>query len=370
MTQRIEFLNMSQRIQPFFSNTTQRVAPFFFEYDAKSWTLFLSIRRKELNPFLWIWRKEMTTFFFHLTQRIEPFYQEVWLTELNCVSKKDSNNGALFKGLIELNLLWTSSQYDSKSWSLFQHDAKNWTFLVFQYDSKNCFFQNAQGIQPPFHMNYFFTWLELNSFLINTTQRVEFFHKKWLKALNTFLNLTERVELFLHWTQRIEIFFSTIWLKELSLFLYESTIEFALKKQQESPSQIMTQRIEPFRNMTHRTDFFETKKTHRIEPFFSLTEVNPSFHHDSQYWTLLFNMTRRMIFFWLTQKLKWISRTWLKELSPNFLKNDSKNWTLFKWLIELSLFYEPLLNKSWTFYLTQRIEPFFCIWLKKSNPFF
>ena len=109
LTQRIEpssFFSMSQRIGVFlvwlkqlnflkwvkefdlFSNTTQRVEPFFFEYDAQSWTLFLSIRRKELNRFLWIWRKEMNTFFFHLTQRIEPFYQEVWLKALSRVSKK------------------------------------------------------------------------------------------------------------------------------------------------------------------------------------------------------------------------------------------------------------------------------------------
>ena len=94
MTQTIEFFKYESKISTLFSNT-QRVAPFFFEYDAKSWTLFLSIRRKELNLFLWIWRKEMNTFFFHLTQRIEPIYQEVWLKELSRVSKKDSKNVTL-----------------------------------------------------------------------------------------------------------------------------------------------------------------------------------------------------------------------------------------------------------------------------------
>ena len=54
-----------------------------------------------------------------------------------------------------------------------------------------------------------------------------------------------------------------------------------------------------------------------------------------------------------------------------YFNNDSKNWTLCKWLIELSLFHEPLLNKSWIFlFLTQRIELFFWIWLNYSNPFF
>ena len=175
--------NMARRIELFLFSMSQRMGVFlvwlkelnfliwvkdfnpFFKY-AKSYTLFLSIRRKELNPFLWIWRKEMNTFFFHLTQRIETFDQEIWLKELSRVSKKDSKNGTLYKGLIELNLfLWTSSQYDSKSWSLFFNMTRRIEpFFVFQYDSKNWFFQNAQGIEPLFHMNYFFTWLELNFF--------------------------------------------------------------------------------------------------------------------------------------------------------------------------------------------------------------
>ena len=51
-----------------------------------------------------------------------------------------------------------------------------------------------------------------------------------------------------------------------------------------------------------------------------------------------------------------------QRIEPFFVcfNNDSKNWTLCKWLIELSLFHEPLLNKSWIFlFLTQRIELFF-----------
>ena len=134
------------------------------------------------------------------------------------------------------------------------------------------FFQNAQGIEPLSHMNYFLTWLELNSFLINTTQRVEFFHKKWLKALNTFLNLTERVEPFLHWTQRIELFFQQYDSKNWAFFCMSPKLNF-LKKKEESPSQKMTQRIDPFRNMTHS-----------IEPFFST-------------W-----LKEWFFFFWLTQK--------------------------------------------------------------------
>ena len=53
-----------------------------------------------------------------------------------------------------------------------------------------------------------------------------------------------------------------------------------------------------------------------------------------------------------------------QRIEPLFFNNDSESWTLCKWLIELSLFYEPLLNKSWIFlFLTQRIEPIFWMWL-------
>ena len=42
MTQRIEpfnFLNMTQRIEPFFQNITQKIEP-FSKYDSKNWTFF------------------------------------------------------------------------------------------------------------------------------------------------------------------------------------------------------------------------------------------------------------------------------------------------------------------------------------------
>ena len=74
------------------------------------------------------------------------------------------------------------------------------------------------------------------------------------------------------------------------------------------------------------------------------------------------------------------SQKMTQRIEPLFVcfNNDSKNWTLCKWLIELSLFHEPLLNKSWIFlFLTQRIELFFeydsinrthfFMWLKNWN---
>ena len=124
--------------------------------------------------------------------------------------------------------------------SFFQYDAKNWTFLVFQYDSKNWtfFFKNVQGIEPLFHMNYFFTWLELNSFSINTTQREEFFTKNDSKCWTLLFNMSQRIffwltqkkiepcvkrkvsksGLFFFWFWSKELFLFSTWLEELNLF--------------------------------------------------------------------------------------------------------------------------------------------------------
>ena len=201
---------MSQRIQPFFQirrkelhpfslNTTQRIEPFFFKMTQRIWPFSLKN-----------YAKNRTILSRNMTQRSEP-----------CVKKKDSKNGTLYMGLIELNLfLWTSSQYDSKSWSLFSvwcEELNLSCFPIWLKELNLFFFQNAQGIEPLFHMNYFFTWLELNSFLINTTQRI-FFHEKWLKVLNTFEFDWKSCSFFCIGLKELN-FFSTIWLKELSLFL-------------------------------------------------------------------------------------------------------------------------------------------------------
>ena len=321
------FFSNTRRVAPFSFNTTQRVEPFFFQYDAKNWTLFFEYDAKKWTPFSFIWRKELK----HL------FDQEIWLKELNRVSKKDSKNGTLYKRLTHriepfYEPLLNMTQRVEVFFSIWREELNLSCFPIWLKELN--FFQNAQGIEPLFHMNYFFTWLELNSFLINTTQRVEFFSK-----------MTQSVEHLLEFDWKCWNF--CIGLKELNFFqpyysknwaFFCMNPKFIFFKKKLISSQKKTQRIEPFRNMTHRIEFFETKKTHRIEPFFSLTEVNPSFQHESQYWTLLFNMTQRMIFFWLTQK-NWIE----------FLEYDSKNWA-------------RIFSK-----MTRRIELFLEEWLKELN---
>ena len=188
MTQRIEFFNMSQRFQPFFQirkelhpfsfNTTQRIEPFSLNMTQRNEHLFLSCDSKNWN----IWSRNMT-------QRIEP-----------CVKKKktDSKNVTLFKGLIELNLfLWTSSQYDSKSWSLFfKMTRRIEPFLFSNMTQRIDFFKMLKELNLSSIWITFLHDSNWTLFLINTTQRVEFFTKNdskcwtpfwiWLKELNLF----------------------------------------------------------------------------------------------------------------------------------------------------------------------------------------
>ena len=240
----------------------------------------------------------MNTFFFHLTQRIEPFYQEVWLKALSRVSKKDSKNVTLVKGLIEFNLFYELLiNMTQKSWSLFfffNMTRRIGPFLFSNMTQRIELFQNAQEIEPLFHMNYFFTWLELNSFLINTTK-----------------------------SQRVEL-----------------------------SSQKMTQRKRwtPFRNMTHRIEFFWNEK-------------------DSLNWTLLFNMThsiepffstwlKEWIFFWLTQKIE-----------PCVKRKVSKSGTFFSEVKNCFLSFSTWLEELIFLNMSQWIEPFSWIWPTELNLF-
>ena len=144
---------------------------------------------------------------------------------------------------------------------------------------------------------------------------------------------------------RIEPLFLELWLIELNSFLWLIELNLFLS---------MIQRIESlFEYDSKNRIFFEAKKTHRIEPFFSPTETNPSFQYDAKNWTFLVfqHDSKNWIFFEsIKKKLNRISRIWLKELRTNFVKNDAKNWTFFSIrLNDLNLFleYDP---QNWTFF--------------------
>ena len=222
------------------------------------------------------------------------------------------------------------------------------------------------------------------------THRIELFFFEPL------LNMTNRVEVFFSMTQRIEpfffawltelnLFFLELWLIELNLFKWLIEWNLFLWLIELNPSLwlielnvflSMIQRIEFFFWVWPNRIFFEAKKTHRIEPFFSPTEVNPSFQYDAKNWTFLVfqHDSKNWIFFWLTQKkMNRISRIWLKELRTNFVKNDSKNWTFSGRMTQRS---EPCVkrkdSKSGTSLYSEVKNCFFSFstWLEELNLFF
>ena len=208
--------------------------------------------------------------FFQKSQIIDFF--SVWLKELNLVSKKKrlrESNFLFKKWLIELNLfLWTSFQYDSKSWSLFSfwleelkpmffskclkelnfsftwatflHDSKNWIFSMWRKD----FFKLTPRVEPTFSM----------------TQRNDFVSpndsKNWI--------MTQRMEpLFFEYDAKNWMLFVWIWRTELNPF-----------------SLNMTQRIEPFVSNNSENWTFEKKGLKDLNLLF--------FEHDAKNWTLCF----------------------------------------------------------------------------------
>ena len=146
--------------------------------------------------------------------------------------------------------------------------------------------------------------LELDSFFLNMTQRIEpFISWVWRKELDCFSNMTQRNELFSKSDSKN--WFFLIWLTELNLFIFYDS-----------------------QNWT----FFD---------------------NDSKNWTLSFLGTTQFLNSFLI---------WLKELNSFLLRkdHDSKNWTYFQydskyWIKEFNLFGFFFQKKN----MTQRIEPFF-----------
>ena len=104
------FFHTTHRIELVFSNMTFFLQWTFLKYDSKNWNS--PIRLRGFNFFLW-YDSKVLNFFFCMT-----------LSELNFFSRN-------ITWLIELNLfLWTSFQYDSKSWIFFESDFNFWTFFL------------------------------------------------------------------------------------------------------------------------------------------------------------------------------------------------------------------------------------------------
>ena len=166
-------------------------------------------------------------------------------------------------------------------------------------------------------LNFFLQHDSKNCLFCNMTRRIE----------PCFLNMSQRIELFLDFDHRIELFSQKCYLQKLNLlkiWLKELVFFFQYNSQKES-------------------NLFLLNTTQRIEPF--------CFEYESKNWTLVFlNMTQRIdhFFFWKkTQSINW-----------SFENFDSKNWTFFwRWLTEMYLIWIWL--KEMIFYYDSKIWIFF-----------
>ena len=332
-SQRIDFFNMTQRT--YFS---QRLKEFIVwkkkkDVDAKNWTLIYITQRFELyfkndakNQFSWVTTKKKNsknwTFSFQ-------YDSQSW-TAFQCVSKN-----------------WTASQFGPKKIGLFQKwlkelnsfDSKNWAFSLFEkkeHDSKNWtfFIYISQSIEPSFSHDSN-SWTFFQKF---GSKNWTFFLRLASQTWTFFENMTQRI--FLIWLTELDHFCGVF--KEFNFFQYDSKkINLICKWRKElNPFFLkMTQRIEPWSNLTHRIELF----FFRTKPFFF-----PN----------------------MTQRIEFLSKAWLKDLNLLKIWPKELNFSV-RWLKETNTFLNTtqrieLLFPIWL----KRIEPLFPIWLKRIEPLF
>ena len=270
----------------------------FLKYESQKWTFFLKRWLKDLNPFLNVTQKNWTSFlnmtqrmlFFNMTLRIEPFlhmtlrpfisrlkevelfllkvtariehFLKICLKELNLFfTNMTPKNWTFFSSiwLQKLNLFFNFFKNDSQIWTLlFSMTQRNWIFSIERFFS--AWFTEIE----PQRIELFTMWLkELNSF------------DYWLKELN-----------FFSWRWRKELNLILKWFKEPIFFIFQNIVFF------EYDSNNWTiEKMTGFwggENSNCRTLLFDDSKnwllfnmTHRTEPFLMITELNPSFQHNS-----------------------------------------------------------------------------------------
>ena len=223
----------------------------------------------------------------------------------------------------------------------------------------------------------------------------------WLKELNFFLSMIQRIEPLFEYDSKNRTHFclnTTQWIDPI-FWMWLKNWNFWLKNSQNFELFLSKSKLNFSSHDSKNWTFFSLNMTQRIEPLFLWIwrkELNPCFfEYDAKNWTLVsLNMTQRRIerkelnlFLWIWREelnLLLMRRKelnlfliCLKELSL-FSKYDSKNWT--------SLSYELFLHdsKNLTLFfkknMIQRIESLseydsknrtlFFIRLNESNPFF
>ena len=224
MTQRIELsriwlkelnpFDLTRTIESFFLKVTHRIELFFF---------FLNVTHR-IDFFLWKWLKELNPF-------------PLCLKELNLFWKMTPRIDFLKNINIKKLFLGGTQRIDffliiHRTETFFHVTHRNWTLL------SNMTHRNWTRLSNMTHRNW--------TFLFNMTLTYI-----WLKELNLFLSMSQRIELF-------------SWLKELNFFQNDSKI--LLKT---------TQRIKPF---------FEDDPKNRTS-FYWKYVLRIVFQYDSQNWT-------------------------------------------------------------------------------------
>ena len=128
----------------------------------------------------------------------------------------------------------------------------------------------------------------------------------WLKELNIFLKVTQRI---------VSFFFFSIWLKELNPLFWICLNE--LKIDSENWTLFF------FFNMTQRLDPLQKYDFQELNLLKIWIKGLNFWKCDSKHWTLFFNMS---------QRIKPTFPTWVKEMIFFFFEHDSqnsKNWNFF-----------------------------------------
>ena len=208
---------------------------------------------------------------------------------------------------------------------------------------------------------------------INMTHRMEPFFSIWLKELNPFRNITQRTEPFSTYDSQNWTFFS------IELFEYDSNEWFfSICFEELNPFLIwpkeltfgkMSQIFEPFLNMTQRIDFFHTIQI--IEPYFKIGSQNWIFWSYFKNWVFFFKKKK-------TQRIERIEPFLdiTQRIELFFVEHmTQRTWTFFsqfdsKMIQILGPFSHD--SKNWTFLFTwlKYLIFFWKFLIQRNGPFF
>ena len=235
------FLNMSQRIEPFFL-TTQRLEHLLSKKKLKELNHFLNMSQR-IELFFWTWLKELNLFFLkrcffsaswcitstsaELFTCVVSTLAQTCVQHFSCYWKNsvDSIQAEFSRGLLSQNVSifpeWCRPHpHGIASFCRAFMRLDQLPFVV-MYLCLSQLILSRQALFLPSFIRTVTASLpslrcpKVEPFISKVTQRLEPLFPKWLQELNPFSNMTPRIEpFFSKMTRRIEPFFST-WLKEI-----------------------------------------------------------------------------------------------------------------------------------------------------------